>query len=235
MKRLWTPGVLSLFAVAAVGCGSPNELRPPNIARALVKLSFPEQVVAVPSTDSQYAMEASVAMVASESAGVKAYINAMGVEVTDEATGTNSRAHFVLAGSVEAIPAGGSVGIPFRVYLSSTGTYRVKVTLDTSDAGPPSGTGNAGSFTLWDDARSGEQARRFARFMDAAPRGTCVIECGAGMAIPTVRFTSERAAARLGGTLVRINVREPDTPPGHVGLPMAALEALTRIEALLAS
>ena len=29
------------------------------------------------------------------------------------------------------------------------------------------------------------------------PRGTCVIECGAGKAIPTVRSTSERAAARL--------------------------------------
>jgi hypothetical protein len=39
-------------------------------------------------------------------------------------------------------------------------------------------------------------------------------------------------------SLVRINVREPETPPGHVGLAMgalAALAALTRIEALLAS
>ena len=71
--------------------------------------------------------------------------------------------------------------------------------------------------------------------MDTAPPGTCVIECGAGNAIPTVRYTSERAAARLGGTLVRINVREPETPSGHVGLAMGALTALTRIESLLAS
>jgi hypothetical protein len=62
-----------------------------------------------------------------------------------------------------------------------------------------------------------------------------VIECGAGKAIPTVRRTSERAAARLDGTLVRINVREPDTPSGHVGLAMGALAALTLIESLLAS
>jgi hypothetical protein len=34
---------------------------------------------------------------------------------------------------------------------------------------------------------------------------------------------------------VRINVREPDTPSGHVGLAMGALDALTSIEALLAS
>ncbi len=87
----------------------------------------------------------------------------------------------------------------------------------------------------WDVARSGEQERRFEQFVDTAPPGTCVIECGAGMAIPTVRSTSERAAARFGGTLVRINVREPETPSGHVGLAMGALDALTRIEALLAS
>jgi NAD-dependent SIR2 family protein deacetylase len=85
----------------------------------------------------------------------------------------------------------------------------------------------------WDDARSREQAQRFARFMDTAPPGTCVIECGAGNAVPTVRYTSERAAARFGGTLVRINVREPDTPPGHVGIPMGALDALTRIDSLI--
>jgi hypothetical protein len=30
-------------------------------------------------------------------------------------------------------------------------------------------------------------------------------------------------------------VREPDTWPGHVGLPMGALEALTRIEETLSS
>lgn len=85
----------------------------------------------------------------------------------------------------------------------------------------------------WDDARSSEQGVRFRRFLETAPAGTCVIECGAGSAIPTVRRASQSAARSLGGTLVRINVREPETPPGHVGLRMGALEALTRIEALL--
>jgi len=85
----------------------------------------------------------------------------------------------------------------------------------------------------WDGTRTAEQSHRFRRFLETAPRGTCVIECGAGSAIPTVRLTSERAAAGLGGTLVRINVREPGTPPGHVGLPMGAKDALTRIDSLL--
>lgn len=159
MKQSWTLGILAFFAVAAVGCGSPTELREPKIARALVKLSFPERVVAVPSTDSQFAMEASVPMVAGESGGVNAYIATMGVEATDEATGATSRPHFVRANSAETIPAGGSVEIPFRVYLPSTGTYRMKVTLDTWDAGPPPGTGNSGSNQLWDNPRSGERTQ----------------------------------------------------------------------------
>jgi hypothetical protein len=170
MKRLWTLGVLALFAVPAVGCGSPTELREPKIARAFVKLSFPERVVALPSTDSQFAMEASVPMVASESAGVNAYIDSMAVEATDEAIGATSRAHFVRTKSVEAIPGGGSVEIPFRVYLSSTGTYRMKVTLDTWDAGPPAGTGNAGSFQLWDNPRSGERTQFSAEFRILPPQ-----------------------------------------------------------------
>jgi NAD-dependent SIR2 family protein deacetylase len=86
----------------------------------------------------------------------------------------------------------------------------------------------------WDDTRTGEQALRFEHFLETAPAGACVIECGAGRAIPTVRRASERAARRLAGTLVRINLREPETPPGHIGLRMGALEALTRIDALVA-
>ena len=87
----------------------------------------------------------------------------------------------------------------------------------------------------WDPERSHAQSLRFARFLETTAAGLCVIECGAGTAIPTVRYTSERAAARREGTLVRINQREPEVPPGHVGLAMGALAALTRIEAILAS
>jgi NAD-dependent SIR2 family protein deacetylase len=85
----------------------------------------------------------------------------------------------------------------------------------------------------WDGTRSAAQSRRLARFEDEAPTGLVVIECGAGTAIPTVRLASERAAARHGGTLVRVNAREPQGPAGHVGLAIGALAALERIEALV--
>jgi NAD-dependent SIR2 family protein deacetylase len=87
----------------------------------------------------------------------------------------------------------------------------------------------------WDDARTAAQSVRFQSFLAAAPRGTCVIECGAGTAIPSVRLTAERAASRLSGTLVRINLREPEVGRGHVGLALGACEALLAIEERLVS
>jgi hypothetical protein len=140
MKRFWTLGIPALFAVASVACGHSSTPTAPKNSRALVKLSLPERVVAVPSADPRFAMEATIPMVASESAGVSAYINQWRVEATDEATGVTSYPLVFRDTLVETIPAGGSVKIPFRVGLSSRGTYRAKVTLDTADAGGPSGT-----------------------------------------------------------------------------------------------
>jgi hypothetical protein len=140
MKQFWTPVILAFFAVPAVGCGNASPPTQIAIPRALVKLSLPEQVVAVPSTDPRFAMEATIPMVASESAGRSAYIYQWRVEATDEATGVTSSPAVFRDKSVETIPARGSVEIPFRVCLSSRGTYRTRVTLDTTDSGGPSGT-----------------------------------------------------------------------------------------------
>lgn len=89
----------------------------------------------------------------------------------------------------------------------------------------------------WDHARTGAQDARFDAWLaslgpDAKGR-LLVIECGAGRAIPTVRDTSERLARASGGLLVRINVREPDVPEGHVALPIPALAALRALEPAL--
>lgn len=85
----------------------------------------------------------------------------------------------------------------------------------------------------WDGTRTSAQEAALQAWVDGLPadvRGRLVvIECGAGTAIPTVRHFSERAASGFGGLLVRINVREPDVPKGHVGLSMGAKQALTEI------
>jgi len=58
-----------------------------------------------------------------------------------------------------------------------------------------------------------------------------VIECGASTAVPTVRRFSEERVDMFHATLLRINVREPETPEGF-GI-AEALETLERIDAAL--
>jgi NAD-dependent SIR2 family protein deacetylase len=85
----------------------------------------------------------------------------------------------------------------------------------------------------WIDRRTAAQQRRYHAWLRSlGDARLAVIECGAGTAVPTVRLESERVARRPGATLVRINLREPRVPPGpHVGLAMAALAALTAVDA----
>lgn len=89
----------------------------------------------------------------------------------------------------------------------------------------------------WDDRREREQAARLDVWLEGVWRGgkdLVVIELGAGTHIPTVRLTSERLAAALGGRLVRVNPREPEVPEGpHVGLAAGARAALEAIAARL--
>lgn len=85
----------------------------------------------------------------------------------------------------------------------------------------------------WDERRTAEQERRLVAFFEglAGTRARIVVvECGAGTAIPTVRTFGERLA-RSGATLVRVNVREPEGPPGTLSLALGAKAALLALEA----
>ena len=55
------------------------------------------------------------------------------------------------------------------------------------------------------------------------------VECGAGRAIPTVRFTCQNQR----GHLIRINPREAQAPKDQLSLALGAMEALTAIDDLL--
>ncbi len=86
----------------------------------------------------------------------------------------------------------------------------------------------------WVPDRSNVQEARLAAWLAGlADARLVVVELGAGSAVPTVRTTSQRAAARLRGTLIRINLREPDVPGGQIGVALGALEALEAINARL--
>jgi NAD-dependent SIR2 family protein deacetylase len=81
----------------------------------------------------------------------------------------------------------------------------------------------------WIGDRTDEQRARLAAWLGeltGARARLALIEVGAGTSVPTVRLTSEALARRTGATLVRINPREPEAPPGAIGLAMGALAAL---------
>ncbi len=83
----------------------------------------------------------------------------------------------------------------------------------------------------WETARAEGQLANYRAWLKAtAGRRVVAVEMGAGLAIPTVRVECECAS----GTLIRINPREPETPDGGIGLPLGALDALPRIDSLLA-
>jgi hypothetical protein len=153
MKRLWTLGILAVVGFAGVDCGNST---PPTAARpasTVVKFTLPQQVVAVPSTDPGYALEATIPVVLTESGGVDAYINMLGMTVTNEATGGTHYPPIVRLNSVGKVPAGGSVEITMRVYLASPGTYRAKVLLDAWSQTQASTA--AGAFQIWDNGQTG--------------------------------------------------------------------------------
>lgn len=84
----------------------------------------------------------------------------------------------------------------------------------------------------WLRQRAEAQEERLAAWLDRLAKSSArlvVIELGAGNAIPTVRYTSEQIARRTGGTLIRINPREPEVPKGQIGLPFGAEEGIRKI------
>jgi NAD-dependent SIR2 family protein deacetylase len=86
----------------------------------------------------------------------------------------------------------------------------------------------------WLPDRTRGQQMRFDLFVDQhRDQRLVVIEMGAGTAIPTIRYTSERLGGRPGATVVRINPREPQVPRPHLSLPCGALAGLTGIDAAL--
>jgi len=85
----------------------------------------------------------------------------------------------------------------------------------------------------WVDDRTAHQRQRFEEFLgDVNGLRPFVLELGAGTAVPTIRFTTERLA-RDGAFAVRVNPREPDIGHPHLSIPSGALEAIAGIDAAL--
>lgn len=86
----------------------------------------------------------------------------------------------------------------------------------------------------WKSSRTYGQRDAFLKWSKGLNRPRLVVvECGAGTSIPTVRRFSEEFVTKHDGLLIRINVREDETPLGHIGLPFGARPALEEIDRFL--
>lgn len=85
----------------------------------------------------------------------------------------------------------------------------------------------------WDVERGHPQEVRLNQWLENVTGRIVIVECGAGTAIPTVRRLSEQVVAAMAGTLIRLNVRDPQVPPGQIGLACGALTGLRAIHDIL--
>ncbi|WP_320042880.1 Sir2 family NAD-dependent protein deacetylase [uncultured Desulfobacter sp.] len=84
----------------------------------------------------------------------------------------------------------------------------------------------------WISNRTGEQGQRLQSWLQRVNNANAklaIIEMGAGLAVPTVRMTSQRAGNNMNATLIRINPRDYDVPQGAIGIPLGAKEGVDRI------
>jgi NAD-dependent SIR2 family protein deacetylase len=131
----------------------------------------------------------------------------------------------------------------------SAGLFDPRVNTDTMRASGPFPGCTCGSIARpnilmfsdlsWDERRTERQhdiLNNWESDLAASHKNICVIELGAGTSIPTVRVKSETVASERGNSLVRINIRESEINEdlkNAVGIPLGALDALTRIETAL--
>jgi hypothetical protein len=88
----------------------------------------------------------------------------------------------------------------------------------------------------WVANRAEQQQKRYQQFLNHhQSKKIAIIECGAGLAVPTVRFESEA----IDGTLIRINPRDSEVPNHRfnnreaISLALPALAALEQIAKII--
>jgi len=83
----------------------------------------------------------------------------------------------------------------------------------------------------WLDDRTRAQQARLDAFLDEQRRKRlAIVELGAGTAIPSIRWLSERLGRTSGSLVVRINPREQAIALPHIGLAEGALAALRAVD-----
>lgn len=87
--------------------------------------------------------------------------------------------------------------------------------------------------SIWRYARTDSQLAKLDDWLEESDKSELtIIECGAGKAIPTIRFFGDMMK-KQGATLVRINVRESNGRSGTISIELGARDALRQINQTL--
>lgn len=81
----------------------------------------------------------------------------------------------------------------------------------------------------WNPKRTNIQERNFNSWIESLERDNsklCIIEIGAGKAIPTIRMLSEEIAKKLKAALIRINPRDYQVPSGQYSIAQGGFEGI---------
>ena len=84
----------------------------------------------------------------------------------------------------------------------------------------------------WIADRTDAQSHALQRWLDekrALGQKIAVLEFGAGKAVPTVRVFSEQITSYYDATLIRVNPRDDDVPPGAIGIAKGARAAIEKL------
>ncbi len=82
----------------------------------------------------------------------------------------------------------------------------------------------------WLSDASDKQESAFERWLGTLhDKRLVIIECGAGTAIPSIRWISSHGVEKHHGCLIRINPREAQVLPGQFSIPTGAQEGLSRL------
>ena len=84
----------------------------------------------------------------------------------------------------------------------------------------------------WISQRTDIQSHRLQNWLDSVKENSyklVILEFGAGLAVPTIRFFGENIATRYDATLIRINPRDNQVPQGEISLSLGAKEAIEKL------
>ena len=81
----------------------------------------------------------------------------------------------------------------------------------------------------WISKRTDIQSHRLQNWLDNITDNNyklVILEFGAGLAVPTIRFFGENISSRYNATLIRVNPRDSEVPSGNISLDLGAKEAI---------